>query len=211
MGVYKTVCYKVEDIFVKLITKNEDQEEVKQKVLSFRQEKELEKARKKKEAREQAEELQRQREIQKEKEHQEVLSLLSKIVDVDSIKYTKYEFNEIKANKPFFQKLVNTVFENNEQGLTFLNCEFDKSSKAEIKGYLVVTNKRVWFVNKSLDFQQKFRYQTIKDIQWFKDGMLEKGLKVQYGVKKLEFDEIFDNEQLHRVGNIIIQQASQFR
>jgi hypothetical protein len=33
-----------------------------------------------------------------------------------------------------------------------------------------------------------------------------KGLYMQYGVKRLEFDEIFDKEQMIRVGNKILNQ-----
>jgi hypothetical protein len=44
-------------------------------------------------------------------------------------------------------------------------------------------------------------------VQWFRDGILEKGIKIQYGVKKLEFDEIFDKEQMQRVGKLILQLA----
>lgn len=47
MGLYKTICYKVEDSFVKLITKKNDLELVLQKVDSYRKEKEAIKASKK--------------------------------------------------------------------------------------------------------------------------------------------------------------------
>ncbi|TCP24903.1 PH (Pleckstrin Homology) domain-containing protein [Scopulibacillus darangshiensis] len=207
MGVYRKVCYKVEDAFVKVLARKQDPEEVREKVATYRLKKEEEKAAKKNLAKERAAEQARQREIKKERQHNDVLALLSKVVAVESLDYTKYEYDEVKANKPFFRNLINKVFEEDEQGITFLNCEFDKSSKKEIKGYLIVTNKRVWFTNKDLDFQQKFRYQTIKAVNWEKDGLLERELKIQYGVKKLEFDEIYDADQMVRVGEFIVQKS----
>jgi hypothetical protein len=203
MGIYQKICYKTEDLFVKLLTKKQDKVLVKEKVQTYRSNKEAAKEQKRMKRKQAAEERQRQLEAQKAKEKQEVVNLLKSLVN-DS--YTTYEFNEVKNNKAFFQSLIRNVFEPDEKGLSFLFCEFDKSSKKEIKGYLIASNKRVWFINKSLDFQQKFRYQTIRDIKWFNDGMLEKGLYMQYGVKRLEFDEIFDKEQMIRVGNKILNQ-----
>ncbi|MBD7965895.1 hypothetical protein [Fictibacillus norfolkensis] len=201
MGIYQRICYKTEDLFVKLLTKNQDNVLVKEKVQTYRSSKEAVKEQKRMKRKHAAEERQQQLEAQKAKEKQEVENLLKSIV-IDS--YPTYEFNEVRNNKAFFQSLIRNVFEPDERGLTFLFCEFDKSSKKEIKGYLIATNKRVWFVDKSLSFQQKFRYQTIRDIKWFNDGMLEKGLYMQYGVKRLEFDEIFDKEQMIRVANKIL-------
>ncbi|CAG9620326.1 hypothetical protein [Sutcliffiella rhizosphaerae] len=40
MGIYKTVCYKVEDVFVKLLSKKQDSELVKEKVSTYRTTKE---------------------------------------------------------------------------------------------------------------------------------------------------------------------------
>ena len=114
----------------------------------------------------------------------------------NSRNYSQYEYNEIKRNKPFFQSLVQRVFEPNEKALTFIFCEFDKSSKKEIKGYLIPTNNRVIFITKNLNFLDKFRYQTIINVNWFKDGILERGLHIQYGKRKLEFDEMYDQEQM---------------
>ncbi|WP_144699615.1 hypothetical protein [Fictibacillus phosphorivorans] len=201
MGIYQRICYKTEDLFVKLLTKNQDNVLVKEKVQTYRSSKEAVKEQKRMKRKHAAEERQQQLEAQKAKEKLEVENLLKSLV-IDS--YTTYEFNEVKNNMAFFQTLIRNVFEPDEKGLTFLFCEFDKSSKKEIKGYLIATNKRVWFLNKSLDFQQKFRYQTIRDIKWFNDGMLEKGLYMQYGVKRLEFDEIFEKEQMIRVANKIL-------
>ncbi|APH06523.1 hypothetical protein [Bacillus weihaiensis] len=44
MGAYKSICYKVEDAFVKLLTKKHNSEEVTQKVIAYRNEKESGKA-----------------------------------------------------------------------------------------------------------------------------------------------------------------------
>ncbi|MBM7554442.1 PH domain-containing protein [Thalassobacillus pellis] len=203
MGVYRTFCYKVEDVFVGLFSKKQDPEEVKQKVKEYRDQKEAIKQKKKEAAQKQAEEAKRQKELKKEQEHQEVLALLSKVLDLNNTNYTEYEYREVKTNKHFFQQLVQTIYEPEEQGLTFLHCEFDKTRNKEIKGYLIATNKRVWFVSKSLQFQQKFRYQTIKDLRYHRDGILEKELKIQYGTKKLEFDEIYEPKQLQKLVNII--------
>lgn len=219
MGVYKSICYKVEDAFVKLITKKQDPKQVTQKVENYRKQKEEEKIRKKKENDEKIEELKKKQaekraeneRIRKEKEvkeNEEVLALLAKVVDVENMNYTQYEFNEVKKNKLFFKSLYERVFEKNEKGLTFLFCEFDKSSKREIKGYLIVTNKRVLFLTKDLNHMEKFRYQTIINVNWFKDGILERGLRIQYGKRKLEFDEIFDVDQMKRVGDLILNLSS---
>lgn len=219
MGVYRSICYKVEDAFVKLITKKEEPEQVKEKVEKYRIEKDAEKARKKKETAEKMEKLKKEQaekraeneRIRQEKEaneKQEVLTLLAKVVDIDNMSYTQYEFNEIKRNKQFFNALYERVFESNEKGLTFLFCEYDKSSKKEIKGYLIVTNKRVLFLTRDLNHMEKFRYQTIINVNWFKDGLLERGLRIQYGKRKLEFDEIFDVDQIKRVGDLILNLSS---
>ena len=40
MGIYRTICYKVEDLFVKAISRKQDQAAVKVKVNNFRSEKE---------------------------------------------------------------------------------------------------------------------------------------------------------------------------
>ncbi|WP_153124606.1 PH domain-containing protein [Peribacillus tepidiphilus] len=208
MGIYRNICYKVEDAFVKFLTKGKDPEEIRKKVEAYRKEKEQERLRKKEEAEKRIAEQKRLQEEKKEIERQEVLALLSQVVDVDNKGYTQYEFNEVKNNKNFFQSLIQRVFEQNEKGLTFIYCEFDKSSKKEIKGYLIATNKRVLFVNKSLTFMDKFRYQTIINVNWFADGILERGLLIQYGKRRLEFDEMYDSEQMKRLGNVILNMAS---
>lgn len=134
-------------------------------------------------------------------------ALISKVLE-NSRNFSQYEYNEIKRNKPFFQSLVQRVFEPNEKALTFIFCEFDKSSKKEIKGYLIPTNKRILFITKDLNFMDKFRYQTIINVNWFKDGILERGLRIQYGKRKLEFDEMFDQEQMKKVGNTILNNST---
>ena len=226
MGIYQSVCFKVEDVFVKFLTKKQDPKQIAQMVSRYRlklvQEKDMRKKKAQQnavelkkqreliqmEAKQNAFQLEKQRELQLLQEKDRVLSILSKVVDVNGLDYTNYEFQAVQSNKEFFQNLVTKVFEKDEQGLTFISCEFDKSSKTEIKGYLIVTNKRVWFVDKTLEFQQKFRFQTIKSVKWSRDGLLEKELIIQYGVKKIEFDEIFDSKQMLRVGNLIVQKIS---
>jgi hypothetical protein len=219
MGVYRSICYNVEDAFVKLITKKQNPEQVTQKVDKYRRKKEADKARKKKENAEKMEKLKKEqvekraenqkiRQEKEAKEKQEIISILAKVVDIDNMNYTQYEFNEVKRNKQFFSSLYERVFESNEKGLTFLFCEYDKSSKKEIKGYLIVTNKRVLFLTRDLNHMEKFRYQTIINVNWFKDGLLERGIRIQYGKRKLEFDEIFDREQMKRVGDLILNLSS---
>ncbi|MGM7703459.1 hypothetical protein ACSVDE_17135 [Pseudalkalibacillus sp. Hm43] len=210
MGIYQKVCYKVEDTFVKMLTKKSDQNVIKEKVETYRAEKEEEKAKKKAEAQAKREQTLKEQEERKAREEKEVLSILYKLVDVHQLEYTDYEFNEVKRNKARFLNILNTIFEKDEKGLSFIHCEFDKSSKKEMKGYLIATNKRVWFVADHSDYQQKFRYQTIKDVKWFKDGVLERGFKIQYGVKKLEFDEIFDQKQLKRFGDLVLNLSNQY-
>ncbi|MBV6682580.1 hypothetical protein KV679_02625 [Bacillus sp. JRC01] len=36
MGVYKSICYKVEDLFVKTLTKKQDESVVREKVVNYR-------------------------------------------------------------------------------------------------------------------------------------------------------------------------------
>lgn len=45
MGIYKTVCYKVEDIFIKMMTRNQNPDEINQKIADYRNQKEIEKQR----------------------------------------------------------------------------------------------------------------------------------------------------------------------
>ncbi|MGP4079995.1 PH domain-containing protein [Pseudalkalibacillus sp. R45] len=212
MGIYQKVCYKVEDVFVNILTKKEDPKLVREKVTSYRTEKEKKKAIKKAELEEKRAHYKKEQELKEEQEKQEVLAILSKVVDINQLEYSQYEYQEVKRNKAYFESVLQNIFEKDEYGFTFLACEFDKSSKKETKGYLFATNKRVWFVGNKYnsDFQQKFRYQTIKNVQWFKDGLLERGLKMQYGVKKLEFDEIFDFEQMKRFGDLVLNEAAKY-
>ncbi|MFS0639108.1 hypothetical protein AB1K84_24810 [Mesobacillus foraminis] len=224
MGVYRTICYKVEDAFVGLLTKGKEPDKVKEKVNAFRRTKEAERLKKKEmkfeKAAEQQRKVEREKEIRareaaeahkirQEKEEQEkteIENLVWKVVTMTP--YSSYEFNEVKRNKAFYQRVVSKVFEPNEYGMCFLRCEFDKSSKREIKGCLFATNIRVWFVSDDLSHVEKFRYQTIRDVQWFKDGILERGLLIQYGTKRLEFDEIFDGNQMKRFGDLILRRIS---
>ncbi|WP_041865689.1 hypothetical protein [Solibacillus silvestris] len=55
---------------------------------------------------------------------------------------------------------------------------------------------------------EKFRYQTIINVNSYKDGIFERELRIQYGKRKLEFDEIFDQEQMKKVGNTILNQST---
>jgi hypothetical protein len=66
----------------------------------------------------------------------------------------------------------------------------------KIKGYLITTSKRMLFITKDFKHMEKFRYQTILDVKLFKDGLLERALRIQYGKRKLEFDEMFDEAQM---------------
>ncbi|MBN8199282.1 PH domain-containing protein [Bacillus sp. NTK034] len=219
MGIYQTVCYKVEDIFIKLLAKKDDPAAVKAKVDQYRTEKERARLQRKEEK---AQKIEEQREIraqqqqekdrikreQQEQERREIEHIISNLMENKGQDYSSYEFNEIKRNKVFFQSLAQRVLEPNEKVLTFIFCEYDKSSKQEIKGYLIPTNKRVIFITKNLNYMDKFRYQTIINVNWFKDGLLERGLKIQYGKRRLEFDEMFDQEQMKRVGNIILNNST---
>lgn len=218
MGFYRTICYKVENLFVKMLSKKQDSTLVKEKVNHYRLEKERIRLQKKlvrdhKAAEQRQSQLQKQEEkesqkrAQEELERREMEALISKVME-NSRNYSKYEYNEIKRNKQFFQSLIQRVFEPNEKALTFIFCEFDKSSKKEIKGYLIPTNKRVIFVTKNFNFMDKFRYQTIINVNWFKDGILERGLRIQYGKRKLEFDEMYDQEQMKKVGNTILNNST---
>jgi hypothetical protein len=219
MTIYRTICYKVEDVFVKLLSKKQDQDIVKEKVKKYRAENELlakqRKAEKDKRLEEQKklqlqkhEEQEKLRREREDRERKEVESLLSKVLYNGTQGYSQYEFNDIKRNKEFFLSLVQRVFEPNEKALTFIYCEYDKSSKQEIKGYLIPTNKRILFLTKNLNFMDKFRYQTVINVNWFKDGLLERGLKIQYGKKRLEFDEMYDQAQMQKVGNTILNKST---
>ncbi|WP_338749880.1 PH domain-containing protein [Bacillus sp. FJAT-52991] len=219
MGIYRSICYKVEDVFIKLLTKGQDPVAVKQKVTEFRTQKEALKLEKKKEAQAQSEERKKIQEAKRaekerlakekaEQEHQATLALLSNFVAEEIHTYTDYEYRAVSKNPTFFKSVKDRVFEANEQGITFLECEYDKTKTKEYPGYLFVTNKRVWFVAKNMTMIDKFRYQTIYDVKWFKDGLMEKGLYIQYGKRRLEFDEIFDKDQMQRVANLILNLSS---
>jgi hypothetical protein len=219
MGVYKKLCYKVEDFFVKTLTKNQDETIIREKVTNYRTKNEERllqlKEEKKKDAVEQqrirVQQQQERERVNREKEaaeKREIENLISQVMDTSNHSYTGYEFNEIKRNKAFFQSLLTNVLEQNEKVLTFIHCEYDKTKKQEIKGYLIPTTKRILFLNKNLTFMDKFRYQTVINVNWFKDGLLEKGLKIQYGKRRLEFDEIFAQDQMQRVGDIILNMSN---
>ena len=209
MGVYQKFCYLVEDVMVKGLSRRLDQTEVKEKVETYRNNKAEKKDKNKKERKTELDAIQLNALERAEQEKQRVLKVLSRVVDVRNLDYTSYEFKAVKRNESFFLDLANNIYEPGEQGLTFVQCEYDKSKKQEMKGYLVVTNKRVLFIDNGQVNIQKFRYKTIKDISWFKDGVLERGIFIQYGVKRLEFDEIYDANQLKRVGNLIKSHSAQ--
>lgn len=209
MGVYQKLCFLVEDVMVKGLSRRLDQTEVKEKVETYRNNKAEKKDKKKKERKTELDAIQLNALERDEQEKQRVLTVLSRVVDVRNLDYTSYEFKVVKRNESFFLDLANNIYEPGEQGLTFVQCEYDKSKKQEMKGYLVVTNKRVLFIDNGQVNIQRFRYKTIKDISWFKDGVLERGIFIQYGVKRLEFDEIYDANQLKRVGNLIKSHSAQ--
>ncbi|MFF2446499.1 hypothetical protein ACFVSW_05280 [Neobacillus sp. NPDC058068] len=50
MELYRIVCHKVEDVFIKMLTRKQNQQEIKQKVETFRNQKAIEKELKKKES-----------------------------------------------------------------------------------------------------------------------------------------------------------------
>lgn len=223
MGLYSKLCYKVEDVFILMLSKKKDPEEIKNKVRNYRSQKEqlrLEKRdqnlieteeRKKLLRAKQAEREKAKQEKEKEKqsatelEHQKTLSLFYHFDQTADIKVDSYEYKAIQKNRPFFSAVKNRIFEADEYGWTFIACEFDKTKTKEYQGYLIVTNKRVWFVSSDISVVEKFRYQTIHNVQWFNDSLIEKGLYIQYGKRRLEFDEIYDVEQMKKVGNWILK------
>ena len=200
MNIYQTILYKVEDMLFKLFTKKEKYAEVQAEV----EQKRIEKKHARLQRQQEKERLKRERE---EQERIEIEAIISDLLENNVQKCSPYEYNEIKRNKVFFRTLIQRVFEPNEKALAFIYCEYDKSSKKEIFGYLIPTNKRIIFVNKRFSVIQRFRYQTVRNVNWFKDGLLERGLKIQYGKRRLEFDEIFDQNQLIRVGNAILNMS----
>jgi hypothetical protein len=219
MGIYRTISYKVEDLFIKMLLKKQDPALVKQKVEKYRAEQEKSRRQRKMEAAKRKEEQDRireqkkveqeiQRREQEALEKREIELVISKMIDNHGRMYSQYEYDEIKRNKAFFQSFTQRVLKPNEKAQSFIFCEFDRSSKQEIKGYLIPTNYRVLFVDKSLTHVEKFRYETIINVNWFKDGVVERGLHIQYGRKKLEFDEMFDVNQLKKVGNIILNNST---
>lgn len=205
MGIYRTVSRKVEDVFVKMLAGNQNPEIVREKVAKYRTEADQKLEAKKAEKEKKQTELERQRKVKEEQERKELEALISRVMENGT---SQYELNEIKNNKQFFTSLVEKIFEPNEKALAFIFCEFDKSSSKEIKGYLLATNKRILFLTKDLSFMDKFRYQTVNNVSWFKDGVLERGMHIHYGNRKIEFDEMFDQEQMKRVGDTILKRAT---
>ncbi|MGH1143101.1 hypothetical protein [Bacillus pseudomycoides] len=94
--------------------------------------------------------------------------------------------------------------------LAFIFGEFDTSSKREIKEYLIATDRRVWFITKN-NIIEKFHYQTILNVNWFIGGVLERGLRIQYGKKWLEFDEMFGQTQVKQVEENILNTMRNFK
>lgn len=205
MGIYRTVSRKVEDVFVKVLAGKQDPVVIREKVAKYRTEADQKLEAKKAEKEKKRTELERQRKVKEEQERKEVEALISRVMENGT---SQYEFNEIKNNKQFFASLVEKVFETNEKATAFIFCECDKPSKKEIQGYLISTNKRVLFLSKDLAYMDKFRYQNINNVSWFKDGVLERGMHIHYGSRKIEFDEMFDQEQMKRLGNTILTKAT---
>ena len=208
MSFMEMLINKLDSLFIKATSKNLSPEEIERKIELRSQKREELWARKKQEYEAKKQEQARIAQKKKEQEKQEVMAILQEVVKIDELNYTAYEYNEVRRNRRFFKAVEQRVFESGEYGLTFIGCEFDKSSKREFNGYLFVTNKRVFFIDRNLHNLHKFRYQTIVNVSWFQDGILEKGLYIQYGSRRLEFDEIFDKEQMKRVGNLILRLSS---
>ena len=195
-------------LFLKLTSKGLTETEMQSKLEARKISRRENFARKKAEYEIKKQERERIAQEKKEQEKREVLAILDDFVAIDQLNYTNYEYNEVRRNRKFFRSVEQRVFEPGEQGLSFIYCEFDKSSKREFYGYLFVTNKRVFFIDKRLGNFHKFNYRTIMNVTWFHDGLLEKGLHIQYGQRRLEFDEMFDKEQMMRVANLILRMSS---
>lgn len=218
MGVYQTVCYMVEDLFVKMLTKKTDIKIANEKVRKYRHEKEQHSQQRKtgmtkdlaeqskiemKESKEHA----NQPKEQDDRKEREMEALLSKVMG-KALDNSQYEYNEIKRNKELFQNLVQTVFEPNETALTFIFCKYDQSRQRKMKGYLIPTNKKIVFIRENSPFTESFSYQTINHVNWFQNGYLDGGLEIQCLSRKLEFGEIADTKQLKKMRNIILKRAS---
>ncbi len=208
MNLFLQLLDQLDALYVKLTAKNLTEAEIQSKLEARKISRKENFARKKAEYERKKQEHERIAQERKEQEKQEVLAILNDFVAIDQLNYTQYEYNEIRRNRNFFRSVEQRVFEPGEQGLSFIYCEFDKSSKREFYGYLFVTNKRVFFIDKRLSNYHKFNYRTILNVTWFHDGLLEKGLHIQYGTRRLEFDEMFDKEQMMRVGNLILRMSS---
>ncbi len=211
MGIYQHLCYKVEDLFVKILASKQEPGITRQKVDAYRKRQFEEAVRKKQEQEARLEDIRRKEEERQGRERQEVLAILSQFMGMDHIDYTTYEFNEISKNKAFFKHLTDMVLDKGEKGLAFQYCEFNKSSRQQIRGYLIATSKKALFISTDGVFQQKFRYQTVQNVQWLQESLLEKKLYIQYGTKQLEFDKIYDLDQIKRVGNVILNLAREVR
>jgi hypothetical protein len=199
----------LEELYIKLTKKGPERNQALAKVADRKRLRELELQKLQEERERQRQEQEALRLEQEARERAEVEQLLSQFVDTTRFDgYTEYEFQLVKRDSAFFRNVLARVFEPNERGLTFIFCEFDKSKKREINGYLLVTDKRALFLTRDLTFMDKFRYQTIINVTWFRDGGLERGIRIQYGKRTLEFDEIFDMNQLQRVADLILQLSS---
>lgn len=207
MSIFQKLVRKADELYIKATSKDSTPEEIERKIHEKANQRQQDVTRRQEEAEIRRREQECLKQERLEKEKHETLAVLSHVVDIEQLDYTAYEYNEVKRNRSFFSDVEQRVFENGEVGLSFLGCEFDKSSKKEFKGYLFVTNKRVIFIDRRLQNFHKFRYQTIINVNWFHDGILEKGLYIQYGQKRLEFDEIYDTEQMKRVGDLILRMS----
>lgn len=216
MKIYQTVCYKVEDIFVRMLTLKTNSKIAKEKVRQYRSEKEqlrlqrnTEKMNKTAEQRTiQLQEREQPPINQRDHKQNEIEAFITKMMGNGYRGYSQYEYDEIERNLPFFQSFVETVLKPNEKALTLLFCKYDQSKKRKMNGYLIPTTQNIFFIRKDFNFTESFSYQLINHVNWVKNGYLDCSLQIQSLSRRLEFDEISDTEQLKKVRTIILQNAS---
>ncbi|MDT2048032.1 SHOCT domain-containing protein [Priestia flexa] len=132
--------------------------------------------------------------IKKEKQKEEEQLLIEQFYGKDAGVGSKLAF---AANKDTFRYVGENLLRADEEILSFIQAEYDKSKKREIKGLLFATNDRMFFafVRGVNQYIEEFDYSKMKGISLARDGFLSKELYIDYGSSRKKFDDIIDDDK----------------
>lgn len=180
-------------IFKKIFSKEELSPEEQAKRELEKAEKQKQKEIKREENRRIADEYRAQRQREKEAEQAEELKKMERFIGPDP-GFTKKTFYTAYAQTFNY---LNGLLSNNENVLSVIKAEYDKTKKREIKGLLVATDRRLIFafIKGHNQYIEEFSYAKVNGISLANDGWTAKELHIDYGKERKKFDDIIDDKE----------------